>query len=260
LDSTESILAEAHRLCRAVATQDLAGFPLYIVAQSTIAHTFGDAADLGGYTHPLLDLYLADWIAGYQGRGACFVINDIAIRRAAPNHFREQCLAIGLHELSHILDGPSLFAEVDTKPADVRSLAAQCAADVNRDMPAVGSLYASHEARYLRILIHLCHRAKLAGMPADIAHMIDAQGFGLSHVRAYANTLGDEPQRLVGHSFCDIKTIEPPAAFRELWADDQANADRIYAAATDRSSVYAAYATGAAVLRRMELEQELATD
>lgn len=49
-------LAEGHDLCRQIAALDLAGHPLYIVAQSQIASEFGKAEGCHGYTSPSLDL------------------------------------------------------------------------------------------------------------------------------------------------------------------------------------------------------------
>ena len=54
-------------------------------------------------------------------------------------------------------------------------------------------------------------------MPAGVVH---SQRYGLSSMVRYAETLGDEPQRLVDHSFHEIRGIELPEDFQDVWHAD----------------------------------------
>ena len=100
-------LAEGHDLCRKIAPLDLAGHPLYIVAQSQIASEFGKAEGCHGYTSPSLDLYLQEFFDDWQGRGPCMVVNDIAIDDDQdPDFHHRVVINCILHELAHIVDRP----------------------------------------------------------------------------------------------------------------------------------------------------------
>jgi hypothetical protein len=84
------------------------------------------------------------------------------------------------------------------------------------DLPA----YYGHELGFIRIALHLCHRASLAGVGIASAAICAGHRYRLSHASEYQEALGDEPQRCVGMLFRDIAATDPPLAFRTLWATD----------------------------------------
>lgn len=111
MTATETLVANAEVLCRKIAARDLAGVPLYIVCQSALAAEFGRAAGCDGYTTPSLDLYLADHIPRYRGRGPCFVVNDLMLREDRTDDLDYWFTAIALHELAHVLERPAPFED-----------------------------------------------------------------------------------------------------------------------------------------------------
>jgi len=216
------ILADAEALCRAVAGRDLEGVPLYLVPQSILPPQRGSGDHCFAYTTPSLDLYIRDHIPGYRGRGPCMVINDLALAEDFGGEdlvYRMQTTVI--HELAHVLDRPALFddrAGVDPNRILFESLivANATARPSREDIP----LYHGHEAGFIRIALHLCHRAQQAGFDAHHAALCAGYRYGLSHAGSYLEALGDEPARCAGMLFRDIKSHKPPPAFSSLWCDD----------------------------------------
>ncbi len=210
-------------LCRTVATQDLDGLPIYIVPQSRLQAKLGHRCVLHGYTAPRLDLHLRDHISDYQGRGPCMAINDRALRAEyGDEHFDYFFLATVLHELTHILTCPWLYNEpVTASPAEIEREAREVARTVATDEPDDGRPpFHGHGAQFIRVALHLCHRAKTADdwyAPNDLCA---GWRYGLSHARRYQLALGDEPGRMATMPVAKIVTAEPPGEFDQLWADD----------------------------------------
>lgn len=217
-----ALLARAEVLCRAVAARDLAGIHLYLVPQSILPPECGSGDHCYGYTLPSLDIYLADHIPGYRGRGPCMVINDVALADDFdPEDLKYVVPAYVLHELSHVLDRPALFEDrtgVDPERLLFESLVvADCAKRPPRaDLPA----YYGHEAGFIRIALHLCHRAERAGISIAAAAICAGHRYGLSHASDYQDALGDEPACCAEMLFRDIAATDPPPAFSRLWAQD----------------------------------------
>ncbi len=220
-----SLSRRAERLCRRVAGPDLAGAPIYIVCQSSLAHDFGRAAGCEAYTTPSLDLYLADHISSYRGRGPCMVINDLALREDNTNDFGYWFSALVLHEMAHILERPALFADRTGVDANKIKFEALCVADATDEPePPVKATatprYLGHEAPFIRIVLHLCHRAARAGRRIAPSAVFNCRQYGLSRPERYAAALADEPRRFANRLFRDILAAEPPSAFTNLWHDD----------------------------------------
>jgi hypothetical protein len=216
------IIQRAERLCHAVAGRDLGDTPLYVVRQSTLPD--GQFAGRHHYalTTPSLDLYLCDSIPGYRGRGPCMLINDLAL---VEDYDAEDLdfvvLGLVLHELAHILDRPALFEDrtgVDPNKLLFESLVVADATKrpVRSDLPA----YYGHELWFIRIAVHLCHRASLDGVHIAPTAICGGLRYGLSHAGDYWEALGDEPRLGSGMLFRDIAATDPPLAFRTLWAHD----------------------------------------
>jgi hypothetical protein len=216
------ILADAEALCRAVAGHDLAGVPLYIVPQSILPPECGSGDHCFAYTLASLDLYLARHIPNYRGRGPCAVIND----RAMAEEFRGDDLAYRthatvLHELAHMLDRPALFDDRAGVDPNRLLFEALIVADVTNRAPREEiPLYHGHEARFIRIALHLCHRAQQVGFDIRPGEICAGYVYGLSPASRYLEALGDEPARCAGMSFRDIRASQPPHAFSSLWCDD----------------------------------------
>jgi hypothetical protein len=126
-----------------------------------------------------------------------------------------------LHELAHILDRPALFEDrigVDPNRLLFESLVvADCTKCPPReDIPH----YHGHEAGFIRIALHLCHRAEQAGIAIAPAGICAGHRYGLSHASDYQDALGDEPARCTDMLFRDIAATDLPPAFTRLWAQD----------------------------------------
>lgn len=223
-DDTANFCQRAEWLCRAVANRDLAGTPLYVVPQSRLLPEYGSATHCYGYTTPSLDLYLRDHISPWQGRGACIVINDLALAGDFhPDDLEYLTLAFALHELAHILDRPTLYEHRTGTTADRLLFETLVMADATKrparaDLPA----YFGHEATFIRLALHLCHRAGQAGVCIGPGALCAGYRYGLSHAQRYQQALGDEPARRAAWLFRDISNTAPPSEFSSLWADDQA--------------------------------------
>lgn len=216
------IIQRAERLCYAVAGRDLGETPLYLVPQSSLPD--GHFADGHHYafTTPSLDLYLRDYIPGYRGRGPCSLLNDLAMAEDwDDDNLTYLVLTSTLHELAHILDRPALFEDRTGVDPDKLLFESLVVADATR-RPARGDLpaYHGHDASFIRIAVHLCYRASLAGVHIAPTAICAGCRYGLSHASDYQEALGDEPVLCSGMLFRDTAATEPPQAFRTLWATD----------------------------------------
>ncbi|MCO6454784.1 MAG: hypothetical protein J5I93_05740 [Pirellulaceae bacterium] len=216
------ILADAEALCRAVAARDLEGVPLYLLRQSILPAECGSGDGCYGYTLASLDLYLCDHIPGYRGRGPCIVIND----RALAEDFNGEDLtyrtqAIALHEFGHVLDRPAVYEDRPGVDSNKLKFEALIVAHVTAKPPREDILpYHGHEAGFIRVCLHLCHRAKLVGFDISPGAICAGYTYCLSVAQRYQTALGDEPARCMGMLFRDILATKPPAAFTELWTND----------------------------------------
>ena len=221
-DDVAKILADAEALCHAVAGRDLGETPLYVVPQSSLPAECGDGDYAYGYTTPSLDIYLASHIPDYRGRGPCMVINDIGLAEDyEPVDIAYLTQATVLHELAHILDRPMLFEDrsgVDPNKLLFESLVVANATQLpsRADIP----LYFGHGHSFIRISLHLCHRAQQAGVHISTAAICAGHRYGLSHASFYAEALGDEPARCADMTFSQIMATKPPPAFSHRWRVD----------------------------------------
>jgi hypothetical protein len=217
-----NLLARAEGLCHTVAGPDLAGVPLYIVAQSILPADCGSGDHCYGYTLPSLDIYLADHIPSYRGRGPCVVINDVALADDFdPDDLKYVVPSYVLHELGHVLDRPALFEDRTGVDPDKLLFESLVVADCTKRPPRDDiPLYHGHEVGFIRIALHLCHRAERAGVSIAPAAICAGHRYGLSHASDYQDALGDEPARCTGMPFHDIAATAPPPAFTRLWTQD----------------------------------------
>jgi len=221
-DDMAKILADAEGLCRAVAGRDLAGLPIYLISQSTLPAECGSGDGAYAYTLGSLDLYLAPHIPNYRGRGPCIVVNDLALAEDFIGEdlaYRTQ--AIVLHELGHVLDRPAVYEDRTGVDPNKLKFEALVVAHVTSNAPREDiPPYHGHEASFIRVCLHLCHRARQVGFDVHPGALCAGYVYGLSVAQRYEAALGDEPARCMGMLFRDILATKPPAAFTELWTND----------------------------------------
>jgi hypothetical protein len=216
------LLAEAERLCRAVAPRDLGETPLYVVPQSSLPAECGGGEYCYAYTTPSLDLYLRDHIPGYRGRGPCIVVNDLALAEEfAGASLAYRIKTILLHELAHVLERPAVYEDrTGVSPNKIKFEALVVAhvtsAPPREEIPP----YHGHEAGFIRVCVHLCHRARQIGFDVNPGAICAGYTYCLSVAQRYQKALGDEPERCMGMPFRDILATRPPAAFTQLWTSD----------------------------------------
>ena len=218
-----ALVKRAHDLCRAVAGRDLNSLPLYIVLQSAIASEFGHAEGCEGYTSPSLDLYLREVLApSWQGRGPCLVVNDLLLADVPPDDRESAFQAVVLHELTHILERPALYrdrpeADAGCLKFEALAVAHQTAcAEPECDVP----LYAGHEASFIRMVLHLRHRAMQHGAYVAPSRLCAGHRYGLFYAERYVQALGDEPEQLARGPLRIICQLPPPTEFTQLWDAD----------------------------------------
>lgn len=216
------LIERSQRLCYAVAGRDLGDTPLYLVRQSTLPDGHFAGEHHYAFTTPSLDIYLRDYIPSYRGRGPCMLLNDLAlVEDYDPIDLDFVVPGLVLHELAHILNRPALYEDrtgVDPGKLLFESLVV---ADATK-RPVRGDLlaYHGHDASFIRIAVHLCYRASLAGFRIAPTAICGGLRYGLSHASDYQEALGDEPVMCSAMLFREIAATEPPPAFRTLWATD----------------------------------------
>ena len=215
-------LKQAESRCRSIARRDLEGIPLYLVPQSNLPSECGSGDHCYAYTTPSLDIYLAPHIPGYRGRGPCMVVNDVGLAEDYDGEdltYRAHVTVV--HELAHILDRPALYEDRTGVDPNRLRFEALVVANVGERPPREDiPLYFGHDHSFIRIALHLCHRAKRAGFDVRPAAICAGHRYGLSHASLYAEALGDEPARCAEMSFRDIRSFRPPQAFSHLWTVD----------------------------------------
>lgn len=208
-----------------LAPVEFAEVPLYVV----------DAPLLGigntlGFAGAGLDLVYRDQIgARWNGRGACFALDleqvqDFAAREEA-NHeqqrsrFIREALELALHEFAHVLSHDRPFIP-EISQAVAQRMVEEVVTLPNAGQPDDNVPWLGHDARYLRTVAHLEHRASsLLGSQVH-AYLLAGPVYGLSKGEAYRAAIADEPAKLAGEPFAEIKQIRPPQAFLGLWQAD----------------------------------------
>ncbi len=231
-----AMLDRAARLLKAAAPE-LAGVPLYLVAQSGTAFA---GSCLSAFTHPNLDVWIKGRLAGrWRGRGWAVVLNDTAagIPSEVPAcMLADHVAAAAVHEVGHgFADGYDLAAAGSEPGEDalkagreITPLAAARMADrgAPTDRAIVGEFMA-HGERWIRAVLHLRRRIEAAGvyLPASTCVGVRSE---LSRPEAYDAALADEPERTAGRPLAEILDSPAPAAFAELWERDRAEFASIF--------------------------------
>lgn len=227
LGSTAADMCEwAEELCRRVAPDDLAGLTLYVVAQSAIRESFGEARATYGYTLSRLDLILRDQIGhAWRGRGPCIVVNDLALAEDFGDCVLTNFLATALHELAHVFERGMTFDEMpELNPARLifEGLVVARAMDEPTPNTERPQRFLQHDDRFLRAVLHLRHRANELGVHLSRDHILPADQPMLFSVGRYRVALDDELDRFDGLSIRTILSMAPPPPFARLWAEELA--------------------------------------
>jgi hypothetical protein len=168
-----------------------------------------------------------------------------------------------LHEYSHhvqmsklvgrcvaAMGGPRAFRSTmtDARRSNGGALDLSCHSDVATESRKERRYM--HDWRWLRLLIHVEHRAYLRGCwLGDLDRCGSSTTYGLQRVDRYAVALADEPQRMLDVPLAVVCDAPPPDQFAEFAAADLARADAADsspAAATERHAA----AESIAALRR----------
>ena len=224
----DALCARAEAISRQIAPLDLGDLPLYIVVQSRVPANRGGKSTADGFTAASLDLHLQDIIGtAWHGRGPCMVVNDIDLCDGQPDRADVESAFCGivLHELAHILMRPVPFKpRPDAEPAQIvfESLVIGHAVATEPPLSAQVEPFADHEADFIRVALHLRHRAERAGMLVPMFFFCAGTYYSLSHPNRYREAIGDEPARLADMSIRNILDTPYPKAFWRLWTTDLA--------------------------------------
>ncbi|MEQ1826532.1 MAG: hypothetical protein ABL921_11330 [Pirellula sp.] len=223
------ILERGAWLCRTIAGADLLGVPLYLVPQSRIAAEFGNADGCYGYTLPSAALYLRSYIDPWLGFGPCAVINDLALAEDFdPIDLEYATLAVILHELAHILDRPVLCDDRRDAPLEKIQFESLVLADSIQKAPRSElPPYAGHGPSFMRLVIHLAHRANLVGVETCPAAVFAGHRYSLSPTAFYQDALEDEPTQQINRRLRDLPSVAPPNRFLDVWDSDVHRYERL---------------------------------
>lgn len=139
---------------------------------------------------------------------------------------REQFLGTGLHELAHVLPVPPVYYE-DFEPipelAQLQALMlAKLALKTAEQVLSDGVPWHDHDSRFIRRVLHLRHRLKVAANIEIPLPMLTAAGlrYQLSGLWRYSTALGNEPAQMLDRTFAEIEQTPPPAKFIDLFVND----------------------------------------
>lgn len=138
--------------------------------------------------------------------------------------------AICLHELAHLLADRRFAAVTVPPPAAVEQWRSALSADLStpsvRGDFRIGDSIFTHDRQFVRAVLHLGHRDRLACRRAGASAtytddmVCNTAHYGMRPVGEYAAALGDEPARLAARSVRAVLATPPPPAFDRLWRDD----------------------------------------
>lgn len=204
-----TVLYEAERLCYRCAPHELRGAHLYLVAKSDVpAELGGTSTVLTAWTSGTLDLQLREQIgAKWKGRGPCAVIDTTRDRAAV--------LGDALHELAHRLEASRLF---DPAPRFVSiTEAAHATAEELATAQPIARQLATHSATWVRLALHLAHRAQLDAIPEPPGAELVGYDFVRRVVLTMRTILWDECVRWECRPLAELKATPAPRDFCDLY-------------------------------------------
>ncbi len=231
--SGRGLAAHAEALARCVAP-DVATGAFYVVLRPDLPAEYqgGDGGALA-LTSRHLDLMLRPTLERqrrWRGRGPAILLDPIAIAAEAAHRvqparrrvFPAVAMGLVLHELAHIIDAGPRQGEVEPDPDLIQFGRLTLAADLTgtgapTNGPGAAAPWHGHEWPFIRIALHLAHRAAALGVDAPATDVFDARDYELSPTYRYVAALGNERARLADTPIMTIGQIPPPAAFAALW-------------------------------------------
>jgi hypothetical protein len=223
-----SIRGELESLCRSI-IPDLAGVPLYIVGTGTAPR--GQRGRFGGafaLTGPFLDLAVRPLVE-WQGRGAAIVINDAAALRLTRDwaaylgrDFAEMFIAVAnalvIHEAAHITS-EGFYGRQDIAPPDgaLERFRETVTVAFNEPSDVPECAFDGHGHAFIRHLLHVAHRASAKGYRFHWPCVASLDSYELSSLTRYGIELGDEPERMAGATFAELRAIPAPMRFANMW-------------------------------------------
>ncbi len=232
----KDLAARAERLCRALAP-DVAHGPFYVVLRPDLPPEYqgGDDGALA-LTSRHLDLMLRPTLERqrrWRGRGPAILIDPVAIATEAAHRvqparrrvFPGVAMGLVLHELAHIIDLGLRQDEVEPDPNMIVFGRLTLAADLTGVEPPTNGPGATvpwrgHEWPFIRIALHLAHRAAAMEVAVTASDVFEARDYELSRTPEYVAALGDERERLAGWPITTINNLSPPSALVALWQAD----------------------------------------
>jgi hypothetical protein len=240
---TGPTVSEIETLLRRIAPADCGSRPIYVALTSEMPPDLRPSGSVYGFHSVCLDLSFKSWLTDvgrWRGRGPAIGINDLEILREAnelagsdrelrDELYRGRMLAIALHEWSHALERPfdlrtlpnEIAAEIET---DSKAAVLQWIADADRPYDPSAEVppqWLGHEAQFIRILLHVAHRAeRFVGRLPD-RFLFSSLNYSLSGLWCYRAELRREIEAF-DSSLCfdDLRKCHPPKSFIELWRDD----------------------------------------
>jgi len=232
---------------------DVASGPFYVVLRPDLPAEYrgGDGGALA-LTSRHLDLMLRPTLERqrrWRGRGPAILLDPAAIAGDAGHRVRPArrrvfpAIAIGLvlHELAHIIDFGPRQDETEPDPDLIKLAQLSLAADLTgveapTNGPGATVPWRGHEWPFIRIALHLAHRAAAMGVAVTASDVFGARDYELSRTSEYVAALGDEPERLASRPITTINGVPPPDALVALWQAD-VSAWNLRHEVTDESSM-----------------------
>lgn len=227
------LAAQAEALARCVAP-DVACGPFYVVLRPDLPAEYqgGDGGALA-LTSRHLDLMLRPTLERqrrWRGRGPAILLDPVAIAadaaaRPRPSRrrvFPAVAASVVLHELAHIIDAGPRDDGTEPDPGLIQFGRLPLAADLTgteipTNGPGAAVPWRGHELPFIRVALHLAHRAATLGVEVPAKDVFDARDYELSPTFRYVAALGDEPTLLANRPITMINDMPPPAAFAALW-------------------------------------------
>jgi hypothetical protein len=230
LNANGQPLAEQfEEFARLIAGRELGDMAFYCIEPIGDAKRFDWPTDLaGGWTFPYGDLACRDFLRScgrWKGRGYLVMVkNQIGTRKF---------MSTGIHELCHCV----LFAKTvehfsNFEPEDypkgshLRQVEAELEqitmAGPSAPLNAGGRrLWDGHGPGFIRVMIHLVHRAASFGLRLGDGEISCAgKPYGLSPFSQYERALGAEPEVWATRNLKELSGRPMPARFEQLFAND----------------------------------------